>query len=493
MSFACIVFVLIGVPLGIIARNGSMAVGVTYSIFFFVLYWVFLIAGENLADRLIVPPVLTMWMCNIVIGIFGLFLTLRMVRETPIIRYDPLIRLWQRIVHPKRRFKLNRGIITILFKRFPAFCINKIFGTLQGYLIRKFIGYSVTVFAALIVIFVILDYISSMRSLQTAAFIDVVYYYWYYLAWFIGLIFPIGFLLSSMFAMASLAKNNELTAIKAAGVGFRKLTFPLLIIGVFLSFFSFYLSEKILPVANARKKELFDDIKAGISREERKKKKIQSPRELKPDFYYFLNDKTVYRFREFRAEPALSEGVLRTRVTSNKVKEYIMADRMENNGRKWLFIKGYRRLFCDDSVVCKYFDTLADSLMNTTPEEMSAQLTRTSADYLSYWELQALIEKVKKVGEKVSGYRADLNFKIALPFMNFVVILLGLSITGRVGKKGSAIAFGVGLGLAFTYWVFSQILLSFGKSEIINPVLAAWAGNVVFFIVGVFLYKKASS
>lgn len=80
-AFACIVFVLIGAPLGIMARKGGIGTGIIYSIAFFVIYWVSLIGGENIADRLIVPPALAMWFSNIVIGIFGLILTVSMVQD----------------------------------------------------------------------------------------------------------------------------------------------------------------------------------------------------------------------------------------------------------------------------------------------------------------------------------------------------------------------------------------------------------------------------
>ncbi len=77
-SVACIVFVLIGAPLGIMARKGGIGTGIIYSIAFFVLYWVCLIGGENLADRLIVSPVVAMWISNAIIGAFGVFLTWKM-------------------------------------------------------------------------------------------------------------------------------------------------------------------------------------------------------------------------------------------------------------------------------------------------------------------------------------------------------------------------------------------------------------------------------
>lgn len=82
---ACIVFVLIGAPLGMMSRRGGFGIAATLSLGFFLIYWSSLIGGEKLADRDIISPFIGMWAANIVIGIAGIYLTLRMGRETPTI------------------------------------------------------------------------------------------------------------------------------------------------------------------------------------------------------------------------------------------------------------------------------------------------------------------------------------------------------------------------------------------------------------------------
>lgn len=78
---ACLVFVFIGVPLGTMARRGGIGTGVIYSMAFYLLYWVCMLRGEVLADRLIISPWMAMWLPNILVGIGGLFLVIRMSRE----------------------------------------------------------------------------------------------------------------------------------------------------------------------------------------------------------------------------------------------------------------------------------------------------------------------------------------------------------------------------------------------------------------------------
>lgn len=73
---ACVVFVLLGASLGTLTRRGGLGVSAGLSLAFFLLYWVFLIGGEELADRNYLSPVLAMWAANILLGACGLALTL---------------------------------------------------------------------------------------------------------------------------------------------------------------------------------------------------------------------------------------------------------------------------------------------------------------------------------------------------------------------------------------------------------------------------------
>lgn len=79
---ACLVFILVGCPLGIITRRGNFGISAAISLGFYILYWVCLIGGEKLADRGLIAPWLGMWLANIIIGSIGLVLTVRVSNES---------------------------------------------------------------------------------------------------------------------------------------------------------------------------------------------------------------------------------------------------------------------------------------------------------------------------------------------------------------------------------------------------------------------------
>ena len=94
---ACILFVLVGAPLGILARSGGIGTGASYSLTFFVMYWAALIGGETLADKGKIDGALAMWLPDIVIGAIGLFLVSRMGRHSQFFRYEWLRALLRRV------------------------------------------------------------------------------------------------------------------------------------------------------------------------------------------------------------------------------------------------------------------------------------------------------------------------------------------------------------------------------------------------------------
>ena len=93
---ACLIFILLGAPLGALAKRGGIGIGVGLSIGFFILYWAFLIGGEKLADRGLISPFSGMWAANILLGILGGFLTLRVLRERRAIGFRWLAQLFKR-------------------------------------------------------------------------------------------------------------------------------------------------------------------------------------------------------------------------------------------------------------------------------------------------------------------------------------------------------------------------------------------------------------
>lgn len=490
IPFACILFVLIGAPLGIMARRGGLTVGASYSLFFFIIYWASLIGGESMADKMIIPPWLAMWGGNIFIALCGVVLIILMLRETTI-RFDVLFTWWKGF--SGRKHPLLKAISgNFLFKipgfvaLVPRWILRKLFGTLPIYLIGLFMGYVIGVLLSIIAIFVAVDYVSNLKRFDGVSMHNVALFYWYYLPWIIQITLPVVLLLASMFSIGKLAKNSELIAMKAAGINLRQLTFPLLVLGMVLSVASFYGGEWILPRANSARRELKDYMKdPTASTIER----VHGVREFRRNFYYFGNPGTMYVFGEFSTVPQMARTVARETFHGNRLTERVSAASMLFDSTGWRFVNGSIRCFSDSGVTLTTFDTLPDTVLTAKPVDMVARIK--SKEEMSYWELRGFIEEARRRGEKVQQYMGELEFKVALPFMNFIVILLGIAITARAGRKGGAVLFGIGLALMFSFWIISRFAIVFAQNGHFPTLLGAWIGNILFLLIGLVLYRKA--
>lgn len=78
LAFACLVFAMVGAPLGIMARRGGFGAGAALSLGFFVLYWVLMIGGEKIAEQGMLTPVVSVWLPDAILTCAGLFMMYRL-------------------------------------------------------------------------------------------------------------------------------------------------------------------------------------------------------------------------------------------------------------------------------------------------------------------------------------------------------------------------------------------------------------------------------
>jgi len=81
IAFACLIFVLIGAPIGMMTRTSGVGMAFSVSSIVFLIYYGTLTGGEELADKGTISPFIAMWISNILFGIIGVYLTVISVKE----------------------------------------------------------------------------------------------------------------------------------------------------------------------------------------------------------------------------------------------------------------------------------------------------------------------------------------------------------------------------------------------------------------------------
>ncbi len=82
IPFACLVFVLVGCPLGVATRRGNFGISAGLTLGFYIFYWACWIGGEKLADRGLLSPFLSMWGANFIVGAVGILLMIKINSES---------------------------------------------------------------------------------------------------------------------------------------------------------------------------------------------------------------------------------------------------------------------------------------------------------------------------------------------------------------------------------------------------------------------------
>lgn len=87
LAFSCFLFLFFGVPLGLLLRRGGIGTGFIVGLIFFAIYYIMLLAGENLAENLKLTPFLGMWLPNLMLVFPVVELSIRAFYDFSLVRF----------------------------------------------------------------------------------------------------------------------------------------------------------------------------------------------------------------------------------------------------------------------------------------------------------------------------------------------------------------------------------------------------------------------
>jgi hypothetical protein len=109
IPFACVVFAVVGLPLGIQPSRAVRSRGFAVSIVLIFLYYVPLTVGETLAKKQILEPALGLWIPNFAFLALGVWLFSKAARESPFGGLDRAEALWVALRHRAVRWASSRS------------------------------------------------------------------------------------------------------------------------------------------------------------------------------------------------------------------------------------------------------------------------------------------------------------------------------------------------------------------------------------------------
>lgn len=499
---ACLVFALLGVPLGVRSHRGSRAVGFVATLLMIYAYYLLFISGAGLARRGAVSPFVGMWTANLIAGAAGLALAPGMDRIRGEGRFgdwfeDKLRKLgnWRErrrggsgtgfARDPKRsaalRFESRAGSLASsrLARRFgfPLLIDVYLLGTFCYYFLLFLFG-----FLFLFHSFTFFELLEDIVRHKIP--VDIVLKYFFYLTPFMAYqLLPVAALVGVLVTLGVLSKNNEVTALKASGVSLYRLAVPMLAAGMVLALGMFILDDKYLPEANQRQDSLRNQIKG------RPAQTFFQPRRQ----WIFGENTKLYNYELFDPDRNLFGGlnVFELDPHTFQLRRRVFATRAhwEESIKTWILEEGWVREL-EDNRVARYVPFKVWELAELTePPSYFNREVRPSSQ-LNWLELDRYIRDLEKAGFDVARLSVQWHKKFAFPFITPIIILLAVPFAFLVGTRGAVGGLALGVGIGILYWSVSALFEAVGAVGQLPPMLAGWAPTFMFGFGGLYSFLR---
>lgn len=288
---------------------------------------------------------------------------------------------------------------------------------------------------------------------------------------------PAAVLLSSILTLGLMSRHNEVMAMKSGGIGLWSLAHPILGVVVWIFLALLGLNEFLLPPANQNARAISDWII-------HKKKPVAA---FKESQIWIHGQHTIYNVQLYHPERNLLEGLTLYRFSP----QFELVERVDARSAKW---KEGKWVLSDASAtdfaqkglpVRKNYQEMVLSLPET-PHDF--QIAEKNPEEMNYRELKDYVRKIERDGYNSSKYRTAMHACISFPFISMIMAILGIPLALRK-ERGSGMALGVGYSIliSFIYLVIYSFILELGKGGTLPSFLAAWLGNFIFGLVGVYL------
>lgn len=355
---------------------------------------------------------------------------------------------------------------------------------LDLYILRKFLGtyfFIVAIIIAIVVVFDLVekmdDFMESKAPLQSIIF-D---YYLNLVPYYANMLSPLLVFIAVIFFTSKLAGQSEIIAILSSGVSFRRMMFPYAMGAAIIAALTYVLGAQVIPVANRTRID-FENVYVKSKRETGLS---DMHMQIEPGVFIYLG--RYYSFRE-RGDRFNIEKFDGNRMVSRLMAKTITYDSI---AARWTLENYTRWDFGPDGIAHTITrGEKVDSTINMVPNDFKK--VRKSYEMLTSSDLVEYVDELRRrnIGN-TEEFEIEYYKRQASPFAAFILTLIGVSLASRKTRGGMGLHIGIGLVLSFLYILFLTISSTFAVNGNMNPILSVWLPNIVFSIIGCWLYQKA--
>lgn len=294
----------------------------------------------------------------------------------------------------------------------------------------------------------------------------------------ISQVLPLTILMGIFLTLGGLSKNNELTAMRAGGIGLYKIITPLLLMATLLSGINFALNEYIVPAGTRTANHILrTEVKGKVATL------------TKRDNLWFRDSDAIYHIDLVIPESNQLRGVTMYQFDQQlQMETRIEAPNVAFQNHHWLATTATVRRFSTTTsqLITEKNSNNFQLPLNKKPGDFGSVTGKN--DELNFAQLRHLSRRMQQEGLDVTRYRVDMYSRLATPFaciiMAFVAIPFALQKNRNI-NLALGISISVLIGVAF--FITQSTLIALGYSAILPPLVAAWSANIIFLLFGSFL------
>ena len=489
---ACLVLMLVGVPLGIISRRGGKSSGLVFTVLLVLVYYVLSYTGIALSRQGKLSPFLGVWMANLIFALAGVFLLWQMASGGRVL--SAISGLLSR-TRPALPIKADGNHLTQLLEKLQPRAVRigsrGVFPRLlDAYVVREFFGMFLLVLASFVILMLVFTFFELVGDIiRNHVPLGMVGDYLFNLApSMIYAITPLAVLISVLVTFGVLNRNSEIVAMKATGISLYRLVIPIVSISAILAIGLFVFDDYYLPAANRRQEFLRSTIKGRppqtfLHPEEKWMFGQSGKGEPAHIFYYQFFDRDDDAFANlsvFEFNPstfALSRRIFASRAVWDEKTE------------SWHFLNGWVRNIDGNKREYVEFKNTTFSEINEDPGYFKKE--NLQSQEMNFQQLRAYIRDLRQSGFDTMRLRVALWHKLAYPMIAVIMAILAIPFALSMGRRGSLTGIAVAISVALAYWVVDGLFGAMGNVNYLPAALAAWSPDVLFGLAGGYLLLRA--
>ncbi|MBD79647.1 MAG: permease [Crocinitomicaceae bacterium] len=339
------------------------------------------------------------------------------------------------------------------------------------------------ILTVLMLIASVFDYTEKMDDFteKNAPLVGLIFdYYMNFIIFYGNMFSPLLIFIAVIFFTSKMASRTEIVAILSSGVSFYRLLWPYFLAASFLVFVSLAFNHYAVPHAN-KVRIAFEEayFKIAFRNHDKEIHKRIGPNDLTYFESYNAQSDIGYKFTleswedgdlvfKLRSDYAQFDSSKQMWTVHNYVKRYI-------NGEDERIEKGLEM----------------DTSLNLHPSEFEQRLEYTT-QMMTTPELNEYIEDEMKSGsENVPFHLIEKHQRTAIPFSTFIMVLIGVSISSRKTRGGIGAHLAVGLLIAVSYVFIAKVSTVYATNAGLPPFIATWIPNIVYAILGIYIFRLA--